>query len=204
MWFCAALSISGAAVVFVPHESGGERRAWAYEIGVAFITSNNVEDFTNVRFRRDRGPAGGEVYQLTLARRLGEFHWKLGNSMYTPQLELPLSLRIVDENGRSPFLDYSASVVVRWVDFPWNEVVKTSFAMGLGLSYSEEIYLMDIQRHPNKYRSHLKFNWLIQLTFALPERPEHELMLFLSHHSWGRIFDRGGVNSLGFGYRRDF
>jgi hypothetical protein len=50
----------------------------------------------------------------------------------------------------------------------------------------------------------LKFNWPIQMTFALPEFPEHQLMIFIAHQSGGHIFDEGGVNSLGVGYRRDF
>lgn len=193
-----------AAITFIPHESGGETRDWSFEIGVAFITENNIDDFSRGRAAVERGDAGGKIYALTASRRLGEFVWTFGDNTFRPQLELPLTLEIVDENARRPFLDYNASVNLRWVDFPWNDFVSTSFSMGLGLSYSEKIYLMDIQRHPDEDRSHLKFNWPIALTFANPRHPEHQLTLFILHQSGGHIFDQGGVNSLGIGYRRGF
>jgi hypothetical protein len=193
-----------AAITFVPHSEADGKRAWAFEAGVALITSNNVEDFMSGRFRIESGPAGGEIYTLTASRRLGELHWHVRGNTFRPQVEMPLTLEIVDENGRAPFLDYNASVMVRWIDFPWNDKVRTSFAMGVGLSYSEKVYLMDIQRHPNDSRSHLKFNWPIQFTFASPDHPDHLFMLMLVHQSGGRTFDKGGVNSLGLGYRRDF
>lgn len=168
------------------------------------MTSNSITDLIAGEVNIADGPAGAELYQITAARRLGELEWTLGDHVFRPQLELPLTLQIVDENGRSPFFNIKASFTVRWVDFPWNDIVNTEFSMGLGLSYSEEIYLMDIQRHPGRDRSHVKFNWPIQMTFAHPDHPEHKLMLFLAHQSGGHIFDRGGINSLGIGYRKDF
>jgi len=194
----------GASISFIPHQSGGEHRDWAFEIGVAYITENNIEDFLEGRSQLGRGPAGGEIYVLTASRRLGELEWNIGGNTFRPQLELPFTLEIVDENSRSPFLDYNVSFNVRWIDFPWNDHVSTTFSMGVGLSYSEKVYLMDIQRHPNKDRSHLKFNWPIALTLASPRYPDHQAMIFLLHQSGGKFFDKGGVNSVGFGLRLGF
>ncbi len=108
------------------------------------------------------------IISVPISRRLGEFRWDIGIFSFAPRLESSFTLEIVDENSRSPFLDFNATIGVRWVDFPWNDYVKTTFAMGIGLSYSEKIYLMDIVRHPGEERSHLKFNWPMQLTFARP------------------------------------
>ncbi len=202
--FMSAACIASASISFIPHASGGEKRDWAFEIGVAFITTNSIDDYTKGRYNIGDGPAGGEIYVITASRRLGELEWHVGNSVFRPQLELPFTLEIVDENSRSPFLDYNVSFNVRWIDFPWNDYVSTNFSMGVGLSYSEKVYLMDIQRHPNERRSKLKFNWPIALTFASPHAPEHQATLFILHQSGGLMFDRGGVNSVGIGYRRDF
>jgi hypothetical protein len=193
-----------AAITFHPHEADNGRENWAFEVGVAFITANNIEDIAGGRINFDKGPAGGQVYRLTAARRLGEFEWKSGDSVFRPQLELPLSLEIVDENGRSPFFDLNGGITVRWVDFPWNRWVSTEFSMGVGLSYSEKVYLIDHQRHADRNRSKWKFDWPIQMTFAHPEHPQHQILLFLAHQSGGHLFDRGGVNSLGLGYRKGF
>lgn len=201
-------SAGGASLCFVPHGKGtGEARAWAFEFGVATITNNNIEDFTFTRDRVERGtgPAAGEIYAFTASRRIGELQWEIFGKTFTPQLELPFTIDIVDENSRSPFFDAAASFTVRWIDFPWNEYLETSFAMGIGLSYSQKIYLMDIQRHPDDDgRSKLKFNWPIQMTFAHPDHPQHQLMIFIQHHSGGHVFDHGGVNHLGIGYRHGF
>lgn len=202
-----SLSASAASLCAAPHcDSEDGPNAWAYELGIAFITTNNIEDFTSTKtpITRATGDSGGEIYTLTATRRLGELRWNIGGCKFTPQLELPLTLEIVDEKSRNPFLDLNASFTVRWVDFPWNEYVKTTFAMGIGLSYSQKIYLMDIERHPGEDRSKLKFNWPIQLTLAHPDYAQHQLMLFIAHQSGGHVFDEGGVNSLGFGYRHDF
>lgn len=192
---------SAASICFEPHGPDDNRRGWAFEVGVAFLTSNNIGDFLGGDVDIASGPAGGEIYSLTASRRLGQFELNLWGHTFHPQLEVPLTLEVVDENSRSPFFDLNASLMIRWEEFPWSHVVSTMFATGVGLSYSDEVYLMDIRRHPGSDRSRLKFNWPIQLTFALPSHPEHQLMLHIVHQSGGRIFDRGGVNSIGFGYR---
>lgn len=211
--FAAALlslllpTLCGAAsICFAPHCPGDGRNSWAYEIGVSAITSNHIEDFfiAPSTIEQFHGAAGGNLYTLTATRLLGNLKWEIGGHTFTPQLEVPLTLEIVDENSRSPFLDYNASFTVRWIDFPWNEHVSTSFALGVGLSYSSKVYLADIARHPDEDRSHLLINFPIQLTLALPQHPEHQLMIFISHQSGGHLYQEGGVNSLGIGYRRGF
>ena len=170
------------------------------------ITTNNIENFAFVGDHIDRakGPSGGEIYLFTVSRRLGELVWNVGGHRFTPQLELPFSMEIVDENEGSPFAAFAVSFNVRWVDFPWNDYLKTSFAMGIGLNLTTDVYGEDQVRHPGDERSRLKFNWPIQLTLALPAYPDDQLTVFIIHHSGGRIFDDGGFNALGLGYRRDF
>lgn len=198
-WF-ALLAGASAAVSFHPAEGG----RWAFQTGVAFITSNTIDDLMNGRARIDDGPAGGEIYALTASRHLGDFHWQFGGFMFRPQLEMPLTLEVVDERGRSPFPSFHGSLALRWNDFPWNESLRTSFTTGVGLAYWTKILAMDKQRHSHRERSRVKFNWPIQLSLALPDRPDDQLILFILHQSGGHVFDQGGVNSIGFGYRRDF
>lgn len=196
----ASSALSPAALTFIP----ADEEKWAFEFGVAFITSNSNNELALGEINISDGPAGGEVYMLTASRLLGELEWRLWSWVFRPVVELPLTLEVVDENARSPFLDYNASVMLRWVDFPWPDRIRMTLGMGLGLSYSSKVWAMDQKRHPGDDRSHLKFNWPIQLTVALPERPEHQLMLFFLHQSGGHLFDQGGVNSLGIGYRYGF
>ncbi len=183
---------------------GDLSRRWAFETGVAFITSNNIDQLIRGNVNVSRGDAGGQLYHLTASYLLHEFEWETRAGVLRPQLELPATLGLVDENARSPFLDYNLAIQGRWVDFPWNDHVSTTFGMGVGLSYSEKVLAMDIERHPDRDRSHLKFTWPIQITFASPESRHHQIILYLAHQSGGHVFDRGGVNSLGIGYRFGF
>ena len=193
--------LKAAGLSFVPHQSESERRTWAFETGVSFLTPDNIGAIFSGNLNIDDGPAGGEIYSFTAARRLGEFKLDLWRHTFRPQLEIPLMLEIIDENSRSPFWDINASLAIRWEQFPWNHLVKTTLTSGVGLSYSSQIYLMDIKRHPMQDRSKFKINWPLQLTLAMPQHPDHQLMLYIAHQSGGNLFDEGGTNGLGVGYR---
>lgn len=201
----AVLPCSAATICFVPHDSSGPGPNWDFGFGVAFITTSKIENIVTFQgYDIEKGAGGGEIYALTASKRLGHFEWKVGGKTYRPLLEMPLTLEIVDEDGGDTFLDYNASVMVRWVDFPWNEAVSTTLGIGVGLSYSSKVYEIDRIEHPGRDRSHLKFNLPIEVTFASPRNPDQQLMLFLLHQSGGHVFDRGGVNSVGFGFRSSF
>lgn len=176
-------------------------RCWSFEYGVSLITSDNIGEILSGTVHVDDGPAGGEIHMFTAARLLAEPEWVLFGKSFRPAIDLPLTLAVFDENARAPFADYNASIRVRWRDFPWNHLITTTFSTGVGLSYSSKIPAMDKQRHPDCNRSHLKFDWPIQLTLAHPAQPEHQLTLFIAHQSGGKIFDQGGINSIGIGYR---
>lgn len=178
---------------------------WTFEFGVALMTENDIDDFIEGKVDFEYGDAGATTYQFTATKKLTELPFELFGKKFSPWLEMPLCLELVDENANEPFLVYNSSLQLRWVDFPWNHWVRTTFAAGLGLSYSTQIYDMDIQRHPGEERSHLKFNLPIQLSFSLPDAPEHQVIFYISHHSGGfGFFDRGGVNSIGASYAYSF
>lgn len=192
---------SASAAIALRSDVPEPLRHWSFEYGLAFMTHDTIDRVAVGKTSIADGPAGGQLHLLTAAYRLSEPTWRIGGNEFHPLLELPLTLLIMDENGRSPFLNYSASFQVRWRDFPWNHVVSTTASMGVGLAYSEEIFLMDYQTHPDKYRSHVKFNWPIELSLALPQYPQHQVTFFIWHQSGGLMFDRGGVNGFGLGYR---
>jgi len=204
LFLCAPLCCGSATAAIALCDDIADPHNWSFEYGLAFITPGTIDEVALGKTRISDGPAGGQIHLLTAAYRLAEPTLKIGNCEFKPLLEMPLTLGIVDENGRSPWLNYSATFQVRWRDFPWNHVISTTASMGLGLAYSEKIFLMDTENHPTRYRSHVKFNWPIELTFALPQFPQHQLTAFIMHQSGGWIFDRGGVNDVGFGYRYGF
>lgn len=200
-----AIPADAATVTFTPADPADGRGLWAVECGIAWITENTIDDvLLRGEASRAQGRAAGELYSFTLSRRFGELRTELGGAAFRTEVEFPFTLEIVDEAGRAPFPDFNAAVMLRWPDFPWNDRLSTTFAAGVGLSYSTHVYQIDIDRHPGEDRSRLKFHLPLQLTFALPDHPRHQLLFFLSHQSGGHIFDQGGVNSVGVGYRFGF
>jgi len=176
---------------------GDVLRRWSVDAGVAVISAMSTLDVFRGRVDDADGDAGGRVYNLSVSRLLKRWDWRIGGSTLHPQLELPLTLGIVDENSRSPFLSYSTGLMFRWTDFPWNRYVHTTAGIGSGLYYAHKIPTIDVERHPGSDRSHFKFYLVNEFTFAHPRHQRYQLVLFNHHFSGGHIFDKGGFDTFG-------
>jgi hypothetical protein len=189
---------------FTLEPAPSDLRDWSVQFGISIISDGDIGQVLTGGFDRADGDAGGQNYSLTVNWIARRFEIPCHGRILRPQFEPYLTLTLVDQNHDSIFPDYNGGIGFRWVDFPWNKWLETTFFMGIGLSYSSEVYVVDRERHPDDDRSHLKFDWPIQFTFALPRWPQHQLVLFNDHQSGGHIFDEGGVNSCGIGYRLEF
>jgi hypothetical protein len=91
----------------------------------------------------------------------------------------------------------------RWHAFPWNDVVTTTVAFGLGLSMASEIPDVEVALEGASER--LLIYWVAEITLARPNSP-WALSLRLHHRSpaFGFLGDDGGMNALGVGLRRAF
>lgn len=181
-------------------------RRWAPEVGVAWLVSNPLREILRGEINIDSGIRGGNIYILSASYLIGELELGIGERTFRPQIELPLTLEVFDEHERSPFLSYNVAIQGRWVDFPWNDTVRTTIAMGVGPSYSEKIPRMEYKRglsNKHKKRTHLKFTVPLDVTLAHPSAPQHQLVLFVAHQSGGPL-SGGGLNAIGIGYRWGF
>jgi hypothetical protein len=176
-------------------------KRWSFQAGVGLITESTIDEVLTLRGDRAHGDAGGEIYLLQVSYKAAEFKPVLFDHPVDVDLELPLVLGVVDEGGRAPFMQYNGGLVLRWKTFPWNRWLYTNLETGAGLTYSEHVLATEREQHPTRDRSHLEFYWPIHLMLAHPRHREHQLVLFLHHHSGGLIFHRGGANTLGVGYR---
>lgn len=192
----------GLSLAFDRAEDAYSRR-WAFEAGAAWIVSNPLREILRADINIDRGIRGGNIYVLSASYLIGELEIGFGETAFRPQIDLPLTLEIFDENERKPFLSYNAALRGRWVDFPWNDTVRTTIGMGVGPSYSEKIPRMEYKRglsNKHKDRSHLKFTVPLDVSLAHPKHPQHQLVLFVAHQSAG-FLGGGGLNAIGVGYR---
>lgn len=174
---------------------------WAVEADVTFLSEIASHRCWTGRFNRADGDARGQTYNLRVWYTLHEFDWDLVGLRVRPRLEIPATLGIVDERGRSPFLTYSLGLFFRWSDFPWNRYIHTTAGTAFGIHYTERIVRTDQERHPDEHRSHWKFYWPIQVTFAVPGYERYQFVLFNDHFSSKGVFDEGGYDAWGFGFR---
>jgi len=101
--------------------------------------------------------------------------------------------------------EFNAALVARWLPFPWDGVVNTSFAIGEGLSYaSERPYTEGVFR--NRTGRHYLNYLFVELDFSLPNVPAWSLVSRVHHRSgvFGVYGTREGSNFVGFGLRRRF
>ena len=181
-----------------------ERGKWAFELGVGIISDDTPLEYLYADFDRFEGSGEGYTYNFTASYQIHEFDWRTSESRFQPTLELPFMLTLVDQNVGGLVPDVNFGVLFRWRDFPWNHHVYTTFGIGGGLSYAFDDWQADIERHEGEDRSKLKFALSFEFTFAAPSHPEHQLVLFVDHQSGGHLFDAGGVDAWGLGFRHLF
>lgn len=69
----------------------------------------------------------------------------------------------------------------RWHAFPWNDLVNTSIAIGLGASAYTEI--SDAEKYRNEEAQRLLGHLAFELTFGLPQFPRWNLLMRIHHRS---------------------
>lgn len=199
---CAAVVLSifaaaGTVEASVPagwRAPGPDDRLYAVTIFMGEGTENNfstiIENFFNVQRSTDH------VLGLTGSRLLG---W------YGPSLSFEGELMYVYHYGREVYHEIGTAAYARWHDFPWNDYLLTTAAIGMGPSYTTAFPQLEAQ--PDGSRSRLLNQLNLQTTFALPSRPDIALVARLQHRS-GMFGAFNGVtdasNFLTLGLRYEF
>jgi hypothetical protein len=105
--------------------------------------------------------------------------------------------------GDQSHWELNAAVGPRWWDFPWNDVIATSAAFGLGLSWASEVPEVEVELEGESEQ--LLIYWSMELTFG-PPRGNWAVLLRLHHRSgaFGLLADEGGMNAVALGVRLGF
>ncbi len=94
-------------------------------------------------------------------------------------------------------------IIARWLKFPWDQYVDTSFAVGDGLSYNTETSKVEEEddEDAGKWLSYLMF----ELTLGLPKYPRWNFVYRIHHRSSirGRI-GAGASNFVALGIKYSF
>jgi hypothetical protein len=128
-----------------------------------------------------------------------------GLTGYKHYLRLEGEGQIAKHWGKQDHFEFNALLVLRWLPFPWDRYLDTSFAVGEGLSYATDDPEIEVEKHDRTARL---LNYLmIELAVNLPQHPQWTLFGRVHHRSgvFG-LFDgvTGGSNVVGAGLRYTF
>jgi hypothetical protein len=101
--------------------------------------------------------------------------------------------------------EFNVLIAGRWLQFPWDKYLDTSFAVGNGISYATKTPEIEAREHDetSQFLNYLMF----ELEFALPDVPQWNLVVRIHHRSgiFGLINDvEGASNAVGCGIRYKF
>lgn len=105
-------------------------------------------------------------------------------------------------SNENTIYEFDPYIAFRWANFPWNNYVNTSFALGEGISYDTSVPSIE-KRYSNNTKRLLNFA-LAEFTFASPNYPRLQLIARLHHRSGAYgLYHAGnsGSNDVGLGIR---
>jgi hypothetical protein len=92
----------------------------------------------------------------------------------------------------------------RWKNYRWDNIVKTTFAIGSGISYATQIPPLEVASHTNSGASKTLIYLLLEATFQLPTQNDWAFVARIHHRSglFRLINDvKGGSNNISFGVK---
>ena len=143
-------------------------------------TERNFSDTLKKLF--DFEGSSDRVVAVTAGRRIAWFR---------RQFSIDAELMYARHYGRETYDEVGMAAYVRWHDFPWNDHLVTSFAVGLGPSYTTIYPQLEVQDNEDD-RSKLLNQFNLELTLALPQYPTTSALVRLQHRSG--IF--GAINGV--------
>lgn len=127
--------------------------------------------------------------------------------VFSEKAAVEAELQTLRHFGGQDHWEFTAMLLFRWKEFPWDEHVDTSFAIGDGLSFPTELPAEELNAHTRGNSGRLLNSVMMEITLADPDIPEWALALRYHHRSgFFRTFSDVGEAStvFGLGLKRNF
>lgn len=124
---------------------------------------------------------------------------------YKNYLRLEGEGQVAKHWGEQDHFEFNALLGLRWLPFPWDRYLDTSFAVGAGLSYATDEPEIEIEKNDRTAR--LLGYLMFELGVVVPQQPQWTLLARVHHRSGAfGLFDgvSGGSNVVGVGLRYSF
>ncbi len=122
---------------------------------------------------------------------------------YDDDISFEIEGQIVRHFGDQDHWELNLPLIVRWETFPWNDIIDTSAAFGLGPSFASAVPKEEIAMDGES--QHWLVYWVLELAMGMPET-DWKGILRLHHRSgaFGIVAGEGGSNVMAVGLRRQF
>jgi hypothetical protein len=125
---------------------------------------------------------------------------------FRQQLNLELEVNAANHTGRQGHSEINTALLLRWTRFPWDRILDTSVAYGLGPSYA--FRAPEVEQRSRQPASQLLVFMPVEVTFAPPRKrnSDWELLVRVHHRSgaFGVVSDSAGSNFVSAGFRYRF
>jgi hypothetical protein len=145
----------------------GDGKSWVNVYGGVIAKA----ELSSILFTGDFRTGDVGVVAASYAREFGSlgnavrFEWEVGSSFHF---------------GAETFASAHAYLVTRWIWFPWNHLLMTTFAVGTGPSIATKKSKYESEKGEASY---YKNGFMMEFTFGLPEEPDWMLQARIHHRS---------------------
>ncbi len=191
IWPCLALAVDTKTEAPVATTTPGK---WALTVYGGIGIDGGIADIPSLTAEFNN------AYMLDVACSREVSRW------WQDRLALEVEVQVAQHFKKQDHFETNLLMVARWMKFPWNNRVRTSFAIGEGISYASSIPTIERERSPDK-TSHLLNYMMYELEFAPPERSRWRFIVRVHHRSgaWGTFNDViRGSNIVGAGVKYRF
>jgi len=183
--FLSFIPISGA-------KAQNAQRDWALTLYLGGLTDSDLTHTATFNSKFENA----YFIDLGLSRRLYTFR---------DYFNIEIEGQIAKHFGDQDQWEFDLVSYFRWLLFPWDKYLDTSFAAGAGLSYATSIPKIEAKNYDETSR--LLGALMFEFAFSLPQVPQWSLVTGIHHRSGaGGVFNgvQGASNAWAMGIRYSF
>ena len=189
---CALAVIFLSFILFSAAEAQNAQRDWAATLYLGRLNDADLTNTATFNFKFE----DAYFIDLGLSRRLYTFR---------DYFNIEIEGQIAKHFGDQDHWEFNLVSYFRWLLFPWDDCLDTSFAAGAGLSYATSIPEIEAKHYDKTSR--LLGALMFEFAFSLPQVPQWSLVTGIHHRSGaGGVFNdvHGASNAWVMGIRYSF
>jgi hypothetical protein len=167
---------------------------WALTVYAGVGTDGGIGDISGLH------PEFNDAYMLDVACSRELIRW------WQDRVALEVEGQVAQHFNKQDHFECNLLLALRWLRFPWNHVVRTSFAVGEGVSYASSVPEISRERSPDKTSKWLNY-MMYELELAPPQQKHWSFVARIHHRSGVRGLYNGvkrGSNIIGAGVKYRF